>query len=93
MKDKDKVIKLVPKDGAKLNELSEQDRAEIIEMLGLFAAAVDAYGAGSFAAVAVTHDGEAITTFTSLGKSMLPLVGALEGLKSELVQPMYLDEE
>lgn len=87
-KDNDKVVSLVPKSDAETDVPSE-----LVELIGAFAAAVDAYEAVSFAAVAVTESGESITTFSSMNDNLLPLVGAVEGLKFEMINPVYIDEE
>ena len=91
------VVKLVPKSQAAEDERKAAIRDEIHEFIGMFAAAAEAYNATSFAAVCVSDAGEPIGTFTSMDHNLLPLVGALEGVKQEMLEIIaddpYDDEE
>lgn len=97
VKTDDKVVELVPKSVVDEEARKAALRDEIHEFIGMFAAAAEAYNATSFAAVCVSDVGEPIGTFTSLDTSLLPLIGALEGVKQEMIEivaeSMYDDEE
>lgn len=97
MKTDDKVVELVPKSVAEEEAHKAALRDEIHEFIGMFAAAAEAYNATSFAAVCVSDAGEPIGTYTSLDSSLLPLIGALEGVKQEMIEivteSLYEEEE
>lgn len=86
MSNNDNVVKLISKKEKEEAEKINNIKAEIQEFLGVFAAAVDAYNAMSFAAVAISEDGEPLLTYTSGNGDLLPLIGAVEGIKRDMLE-------